>query len=168
MSAQMSRNMNTRFFAEFLVVLSRRVNPCPGLDDGCDEDDSCAKMFAADGTAMMMDGRLPRNNSTLSLHSRILDLTYESGVPREKQEEDKKKKEEKKEEPPPPPPDNEHPDGEDGGQGGPRRPKMARDPASEIVDVQDLQDDSDVAKWALFRKGQQHAPGGGGHKVKKV
>ena len=34
---QMSRNMNNRFFAEFLVVLSRRVNPCPGLDaDDCE------------------------------------------------------------------------------------------------------------------------------------
>ena len=84
----MSRNMNTRFFAEFLVVLSRKVNPCPGLTDAdCCEDDSCTKFAACDG--QLVDGRLPKNNSTLSLHSRILDLTYESGVPKDKEEEKK-------------------------------------------------------------------------------
>ena len=32
---QMSRNMNRRFFAEFLTILSKRVNPCPDIE--CDE-----------------------------------------------------------------------------------------------------------------------------------
>ncbi len=62
----MSRNMNTRFFAEFLVVLSRRVNPCPGVDDGDDSGDCCSTtkpLVEANGT-------LHKNNSTLSLHSK--------------------------------------------------------------------------------------------------
>ena len=33
---QMSRNMNRRFFAEFLQILSQRVNPDPEMERLCD------------------------------------------------------------------------------------------------------------------------------------
>jgi len=82
--------MNKRFFAEFLTVLSRRVNPCPGLDLDCEDE-------RLEGVT---DG-LKKCQSTLSLHSRILDLTYDPGEDiggggEEKKEEEK---EDKKEEP---------------------------------------------------------------------
>eukprot|EP00095_Tigriopus_kingsejongensis_P003608 maker-scaffold49_size462716-snap-gene-0.5 protein:Tk03608 transcript:maker-scaffold49_size462716-snap-gene-0.5-mRNA-1 annotation:"innexin inx2" len=68
---QMSRNMNTRFFAEFLVVLSRKVNPCPNLeDDDCGE---CEVLFKG-------NGELAKNNSSLSLHDQIVDLTYDANM----------------------------------------------------------------------------------------
>lgn len=69
---QMSRNMNTRFFAEFLVVLSRKVNPDPGLvdDEDC-HDDECTNLMKTNGT-------IQANNSSLSLHSKIVDLTYDA------------------------------------------------------------------------------------------
>ncbi|TRY78246.1 hypothetical protein TCAL_06746 [Tigriopus californicus] len=69
---QMSRNMNTRFFAEFLVVLSRKVNPDPGLADEEEcQDDECTNLIKANGT-------VKPNNSSLSLHSQIIDLTYDA------------------------------------------------------------------------------------------
>ena len=87
----MSRNMNTRFFAEFLVVLSVQVNPCPGIEP----DDDCIPLVQ---DFQRKNGKLPHNNSTLSLHSRILDLTYVPSVPPAPGGGEGEKKKEKKEE----------------------------------------------------------------------
>ena len=56
---QMGRNMNRRFFASFVTLLSRRVNPDPEL-------------LAADA----VDGEFKRLRSESNLPDKIFDLTY--------------------------------------------------------------------------------------------
>ncbi len=96
--------MNTRFFAEFITVLSRKVNPCPNVsssmkrrynDEDNDDIDSCCKYTA---TVSLMNPpnanggcNLPRAVSEISLHNKVLDITFDA------EEEDKDNKEEKKE-----------------------------------------------------------------------
>ncbi len=79
--------MNTRFFAEFLTVLSRRVNPCPGLDEVLSD----CTLLLPEKASNSLRGRLAKNNSTLSLHDRILDVTYVPGGSGEEEVSNKKK-----------------------------------------------------------------------------
>lgn len=91
---QMSRNMNRRFFAEFLTLLSRRVNPDPEQEEDEDEEegeDMCPplpreKNFSVDFTAdenlkkpmkpgLNKFGR--KNLSSITLHSKVFDLTFD-------------------------------------------------------------------------------------------
>ena len=50
----MSRNMNRRFFAEFLTLLSRRVNPDPNVDDD-EENEDILKQMQKPKTNSVMD-----------------------------------------------------------------------------------------------------------------
>ena len=65
------------------------MNPCPDVEEN---DSECQLIDKANGF-------VAKNNSTLSLHSKIYDLTYDSGAPEEEKKEKKKEEpEEKKEE----------------------------------------------------------------------
>lgn len=89
----MSRNMNRRFFAEFLTLLSRRVNPDPEIIDEEEElDIMCPpvptrevstlsinnpekKQLLKPGANSRFGGK--RNMSMISLHSKVFDLTFD-------------------------------------------------------------------------------------------
>ena len=80
---QMSRNMNRRFFAEFLTLLSRRVNPDPNVDDDEENEDILKRMQKPiRGTNSTMDltgkpGKFGKKNlSSITLHSKVFDLTF--------------------------------------------------------------------------------------------
>lgn len=86
--------MNRRFFAEFLTLLSRRVNPDPEVDDEEEEEeeDMCPplpreKQFSVDYTGsggvvkQSKTGTLSKfgkkNLSSITLHSKVFDLTFD-------------------------------------------------------------------------------------------
>ena len=77
----MSRNMNRRFFAEFLTLLSRRVNPDPNVDDD-EENEDILKQMQKPKTNSVMDltgkpGKFGKKNlSSITLHSKVFDLTF--------------------------------------------------------------------------------------------
>jgi hypothetical protein len=92
---QMSRNMNRRFFSEFISVLSRRVdprrdvspsseelrNPLNNLDgsqtqEGVRSDEKCSADGKQRKKTMTRDVEI--NGSSLSLHSLAVDLCYEA------------------------------------------------------------------------------------------
>ncbi len=102
---QMSRNMNRRFFAEFITVLSHRVNPCPGVKihspgGNSEADEADCAPFANE------NGEFARCESGISLHSKIVDMLYDEdyvggggddgGKEKKEKDDDKKDKEEEK------------------------------------------------------------------------
>ena len=88
---QMSRNMNQRFFCEFLTLLSRTINPEPEIEyddeEGQEEEDVLPPLALANRERKtsfqdIQDRLKPglnkygRNNvSSLTLHSKVCDLT---------------------------------------------------------------------------------------------
>ena len=95
----MSRNMNRRFFAEFLTLLSRRVNPDPEIIDEEEEDEmenmvpslptretsnlSINQLNNSEKKNFLKPGgvnyfRTKRNPSMISLHSKVFDLTFDN------------------------------------------------------------------------------------------
>lgn len=86
--------MNRRFFAEFLTLLSRRVNPDPEVEDTEEEEeeDMCPplprdKQFSVDYSndrppnMPLKPGGLSKfgrkNLSSITLHSKVFDLTFD-------------------------------------------------------------------------------------------
>ena len=95
---QMSRNMNRRFFAEFLTLLSRRVNPDPEIIDEEEEEEmeNCMPPLPTREISNLSINQLnnpekknllkpvpgyfrtKRNASMISLHSKVFDLTFDN------------------------------------------------------------------------------------------
>jgi hypothetical protein len=87
--------MNRRFFAEFLTLLSRRVNPAPILEgEEGEQDDEMSDMCPPLPRQKSMDGftvgdgkhhpvktgldKFGRKNlSSITLHSKVFDLTFD-------------------------------------------------------------------------------------------